>query len=1726
MKDITTALMQQFRREHKAARRYMALLLALALLTSLFVNWQLHSVGIAQTADYQCGEIEHQHTAECYEKVLVCGYEEGEPEDWNATKPDDSAFPDADYGVEQSEADIAAHSAEPEPEYIFVPHQHTDDCYQEVKTLTCYQEEHVHTDDCFDPEDGSLICDLFEHTHDDSCYSIEYELVCGLEEGELVEEPNPDYVPVDEEAFAVFDDAVALQPVVDDSSLDTPVHHHTDACYEEVLVCGLPEHHHTVNCLSDPLADVEDEETWSAKTNVVLTGAWADDLTAVAKSQLGYQQSERNFQLDDEDQTTVRHYTRYGAWYGNAYGAWDVMFLSYCLNYANVPQTTVPQRAGVQALRSDLRGSEWLKAAAEVELVPGDIVFYNSITTETVAVEEDAPQIMDDSADADIALLSLEPAAAEPQTEERTVSTETVGIVSDVDADTGTLTVISGDVDGKVAEVSLRADEITDVIDLAAAHKAQEEGERAEPDGVEPAGDEETSLVIWATGPVSQVSPYAVALLSDEAADDVSTAAETVKSLDRHITSITFQKESGTGSQKQWTDIPEGETVKDGDTIQLVVNFKLPDGTFPSGSGTMTYQLPGGLKLDKKIETDVIIDVATGNSMGTYSIDTNGLVTMNFTGIGRGAAFDGKLTFKAKADLATAPDGKISFGNNMELQVTKKDPDLSIKKELTNYQDKGVSWWSNENRGYYAYWKVTVSTKNGSGGTVKISDKITGFPGKHNTTDIPITLWKVAADGVQTRLTVGNDPYQYTVSADGSELSFAALPELNEGEKYILYYATKAADEDLKAMYGTGKPNIMYNTAAAETDTVKTVSSGEKRITYNRNIIQKTGVLNADGLIEWTVVVRAPLDGPTDFLKDYTFQDVLPGNVTLSGEINVQIEGAQTTYVTMKPEDMKGGIKLSELSDNAKTAYRFTITYKTTVPTDGSASVTNRAYIADNLWAEDTVPVSQGIWKLTKTHNRTDNNNIAYWDLSAVNATGADHFELTDTIGNTTDGSDRHYAIASELQKAIEDGLTLYLTGSNSTLNYAQVEKYLTITYFDAFNNKVDANDANTHVLSFTVAVKKAEGDDSIAVRQMVLKDVPTHEVRSGKPEGADWIFTNNAKITQDGSTKASDSAEDVYRSSVFEKSVAIDGKRQDYITGDTTVNYDDVKDQKLLYRIRLVTTGTETGNIVITDTMPTGTELTVNGDKLRLYVDNEQCSWNPAERWHVTYDETNKKLTVEVYGCNDGKQHVIELLYEVSFKNDSRWKDLLTSDIAYTNEAKWGSETAAIKTTVHKDIAPLIKTGKQLKDKNGNWTNNVTYTVIINPSAQKLGTTGTLKLKDKAEIIRGNSFYGHNVRLYHYERDKDVSSLTQVEEGLYHIDDPEPDYWLCMTVPDKTALLLQYDIEFDPGSYTQPKLSNTVHLEGIAQGTAEDVNFKTNDSSVQITRGQLVIHKMDAETSKFLPDAEFTIDYYDTGSSMFKTFMPGTTDANGELTFSITSAEQTLSPNVLYRLTETKAPDNYILDSTPKYLFFYEKGADPKEAFKTALGDTPITDHDKTVTVDDVTFGCSTNTTQLTVRNTYNRLTVKKYWLSAADGRPLAEADIPVKSIQVELYRYTEGQTAQDAVLMDTQNLNKDNGWSFTWSGENQIPAADINGKKYCYFVKEVTTGNWVTEITNNNGIQTGKIFITNKVYSGYVLPSTGGMGTVPFAAVGGMLTVGAALLLAKRKKHEEKGE
>ena len=1720
MKDITKALMQQFRREHKAARRYMALLLALALLTSLFVNWQLHSVGIAQTADYQCGEIEHQHTAECYEKVLVCGYEEGEPEDWNATKPDDSAFPDADYGVEQSEADIAAYSAEPEPEYIFVPHQHTDDCYQEVKTLTCYQEEHVHTDDCFDPEDGSLICDLFEHTHDDSCYTIEYELVCGLEEGELVEEPNPDYVPVDEEASAVFDDAVALQPVVDDSSLDTPVHHHTDACYEEVLICGLPEHHHTVNCLSDPLADVEDEETWSAKTNVVLTGAWADDLTAVAKSQLGYQQSERNFQLDDEDQTTVRHYTRYGAWYGNAYGAWDVMFLSYCLNYADVPQTTVPQRAGVQALRSDLRGSEWLKAAAEVELVPGDIVFYNSITTETVAVEEDAPQIMDDSADADIALLSLEPVAAEPQTEERTVSTETVGIVSDVDADTGTLTVISGDVDGKVAEVSLRADEITDVIDLAAAHKAQEDDvPEEEPETVPEENEGFSARVEWIGETLEQDADYPMMMAMERSDSGIN--------LSDHITNVVISKKKG----KNWVPIEDGYRFKDGEAVQVELSYFIGSGIVSSTNNTLTYQLPNGLTLTKEADGKVYRGTEV---VGSYTISKSGEVKMTFTNqeILKGMPFTGDFTFEADVDYSQAgEDGKVIFNDDFNLIIKKPDGDIAVSKGLDDnkYVSGGFNYWDKEGN-YYLRWYVKASTKKGTGDkTVRIGDQLNGdssgsFSGSGiqvlgSYVENSVKVFKLEAEQNAPGTLVSSNEYKLKVSNENElnrSILVENLPALEPGESYILCYTTKVTPDEMnKCKDNDGK---MYNKGLAGIKDAPDVKDAQYVSFWRR--LSKDGKLKEDGTIEWTITLKAAANGYGEFLRGYTVKDVIPEGLKVLGDVTVKADGEN--FDTITAQTLKDGYTIP---DDSK-AMSYTFTFRTDAPTQDGA-VTNKATAtkgSDTFTAEKELVFGKGDWGVSKKHVSTNSDGVASWKIVVTNTLGGTNFTLVDVMDardannqrlNVDADGPRHWFYKSDLETAVQKSLKLTLRDGN-TKDYADVWDKLTIEAFSDYHAQAPVTDDTTRARAFKITVK------DLPVRRMELT-VTTHEDRDKVTNGETRKYVNWASV--EGTGKSKDAQDTYTRIDSFEKKVSTD-KGNTYNKG-STVAYKDVGDKRLCYSVALTTDASQTKEIVIVDTLPLNTkylesqtELLVDGKKVDK---NNKADEN--NHWSAVCDN-NGTLTLHLSNYNtDGQSHTVQFLYKVKISDDPSWKDLSVSQISYKNTAKWGKEESSTATTVTRDATEVKKTGEQVKE-NGQPTNRVRYTVYINPSRKRLNNGEPLTLQDKLELKAGADAYGDlsTVKFYSYEFSGGQPTIgDELLEGVCQILPPDKGYWLQVRVPDETAIVMQYECEIDPGTAVTPELSNSVYLNDTKKdGINTEVHH--NSSGATVKMGQLLLNKMDSYTGMPLKGAQFSIEYYDKQKEKWTPWDTRSTGESGKITLGVTTTGEsnTLKTDTLYRLVEMEAPANYKLDQTPHYVLFAQETEDHEAAYQAATGtaNNLIVDG-VTVEKNSIVFGSDVKTTTMEIRNTYQELTVVKSWLDKDTGKSV---EAPVTEVKVQLYSMNKDGSGKTAVGEEV-SLNSENKWSYTWPSTD-TPATDNDGNPCYYMVEETTTGSWTLETSNNNGIQTGKIYLRNYVYSGYELPSTGGMGTVPFAAVGGMLTVGAALLLAKRKKHEEKGE
>ena len=91
---------------------------------------------------------------------------------------------------------------------------------------------------------------------------------------------------------------------------------------------------------------METAEQWEQTfAGLTLTGDWRQDTLAIAETQLGYAESTKNYVVA-EDGKTVKGYTRYGAWCGEPYGDWNVMFLTFCLHYAGVEGVPLDRDCG------------------------------------------------------------------------------------------------------------------------------------------------------------------------------------------------------------------------------------------------------------------------------------------------------------------------------------------------------------------------------------------------------------------------------------------------------------------------------------------------------------------------------------------------------------------------------------------------------------------------------------------------------------------------------------------------------------------------------------------------------------------------------------------------------------------------------------------------------------------------------------------------------------------------------------------------------------------------------------------------------------------------------------------------------------------------------------------------------------------------------------------------------------------------------------------------------------------------------------------------------------------------------------------------------------------------------------------------------------------------------------------------------------------------------------
>lgn len=1622
MNDILKTYKEQFRENRHTLRRYTAFVLALAMITTLFVNWQLHGVGISMTAQYQCGEVEHAHTADCYDKVLICGYAEGELENADEVAAAEAAAASA----AQSSAEEEIMPLELEPQIEFVPHEHTDDCYTEVQTLTCLEEEHVHDDDCYDPEDGSLICEKFEHTHDESCYTTEYELTCGLEEGELVEQVVEPTQTAELVAMAVAE-PVALEPVVD--TVEPIYHHHTDACYEEVLVCPLPEHHHTVSCLSDTSADLETPEEWqAANAEAVITGEWNEDLLSVAKTQLGYEQSEKNFEIDPADGVTLRYYSRYGQSYGNAYGEWDVMFLAYCLKYAEIPQSAIPQEASVLALRSSMSGMDWLLEEDGSAAQPGDIVIYNKYVTRTVAVDSsadsaepdlddlfsvdtefensaeledsgvsalDAAPSADDSTGTQDTVLTPEPVdpqpeqpaekpvdsadtaapstvtsvsgadtlapsvvspAAEPQTTTVTdaLPVETVGIVSSVDEDAGTLTVISGDVDGKVAEVTLFNTDVENVISVAYAQIELSEGDSDSDDTtsdiieIDPVFSCSVTTV-YDTVSASAVRPSRSRAARYAAPSTYAAAAVSATAVDMgtHITNVSVQVPAytdGSGNVTSWKDA--NGIVRPGQTVKVQLNYGFLANEITSDNRVATYKLPNGITLLPSVSHSGNItwhDSTTGKNVivGTYAIDGD---TVTFTyneEFADGKAFDGDFEFKASVSSDSSMENQeINFGGTTGSVTIKKEDlthDLSLSKNVQKDEaGKELIKFDSATKTLDIAYEVVAKTTNGTGDTVNLTDFFdtvnSSLPSNATYRQDTIKLIKIAADGTEKDVTTD---YQSKLTV-GTELKYDALPELKAGEQYVLrYHATIPVNDDY-TYKAINKVKAEFD--GKDSSTSKEVKNTEPRLT-------KSGNYDANSrIITWTVTIKNPYG---EDLRGKTFTDLLPDGLDVVGEVTIQREHWSNDIKPVSAEDFKkDGYTYTFPADKSETATFYKIFLQTKVP-DGTAVGTtykNEAKFDGNSASGDVTVTDRSSYlskSLYKAEDLETGKKKLTWQTSVSIPTGWNEITLTDTIhdaeveGIEQDGT--HYAVLSELKDEIKANLYLTLFNSSETVTMANASEHhvtFTVTYYDEHGNTITNNDA--HIAKFTITAKLADGQ-TLDATSMVLSSYHTVADISNAGIEEPWLFVNNA-VSGDKTSDASYTYKKP-KEAKLEKLVYEYGNFNNAGSKISELDYTS-NSGKIYYELTIPTSLTSKDDLakddlVITDTLPAGVTFDISNvitvGALSLNDDGSvpHQSWlaqtihgsdgrpdykiSTSENFDVSKNsigatDTDRTITFTIKsGYNvSAKPQVFYIRYWVSVAEDASWDDLRTEN-KYRNSAEWNGDKAETETTVKRSYEKLYKTGTIVDegtDDTGNKlaTKKINYSVVINPTGAKLLTTSnTLTLTDTLSFNPSANTSAEldlsSIHLYGVTLDTTTGNIVadhtnEIGHDRFTVTYDSPSHTMTVTVPDELACVLEYTYQISYPSSTEVTVKNHANLSGLEEKWV-DTHVVNYDSSATVRFSKFDLNKVDSNDYLVtLPGATFQLAKWDTTTNAFKEVCTLETDNSGQIHFSLATAE------------------------------------------------------------------------------------------------------------------------------------------------------------------------------------------------------------------------------------------
>ena len=1124
-----------------------------------------------------------------------------------------------------------------------------------------------------------------------------------------------------------------------------------------------------------------------------------------------------------------------------------------------------------------------------------------------------------------------------------------------------------------------------------------------------------------------------------------------------HITSTTVSKLNN----GQWVESTEFE---EGDQVKVHIGYNLPANTVTKENDSICYQLPEGVKPLKK-ETGSVY-ASNGKVVGTYIIDTNGKITIEFNDdYANSEPFSGYIEFEGTVTADGAGDnGNIKFdgaGGSITIKPNKSQYDLNVSKQGTLQSNGQISY------------TITASSTKGTEGPVNIKDSFVNWDtatGSYNKENFKVV--KVDSHGNKTNVSA-------SPNINGDSFTIDNLPQLKAGESYEIIYTANASSDSKDGSGALGNSvKVTSGNISKESGTWTTISNA---------VVSKYGGYDYNtGKMNWTITINPDKKN----ISGYTLTDKIQDGLTLPSSFTLK-KSDGTSETIQLPYTFPEGFQDT-----------YTIEYQTDAPKE-NGNVNNTAYFSkgDKSYESGaTVGVWQRDWNLSKSmisstvdkDSQTMKNKWqAYITLPNKEITSVTYSDVIQngTSKKDTDFNGEHYAILSELKQEILNNIQLKNQDGNVVSNE---ELDIDIKFYSDEEKKNKVTNDNAHVKAFEVTVKKKDGSSFIG-QSLNISSYSTMADLSNTQEGIDYYFSNKGIVKNKTST--SSVTYNKPKKIVKQGYGQAEGENYNKYTADkVNTNYVS-QNGKLHYRILFTPDSNE--EYSFTDTLPKGTKLVETAlrsdyktstyksnpadrsspeavyyfsDSWEQYCDGDLNNTDISKYFKHSYDQSTNKVTFTFmpgYNRTDGDwstnrnnpNGAIAVYYAVDITNDEFWNDLKNESKNYSNTLEYEGKKQTQHTEVNRETQNVSKTAKQIEN-----TTNVEYSVVINPAAKDLNpTSDKFTLVDQLSHDSKITSYLNlsKLKLYEYDSKAEDHRGNIIDVSRYQMTIDESTHKLTITIPDELACVLVYEYDFDVANLNDPYIQNNISLNG-QHSSGANLKIDTHHASTGVVKGKIIIYKVDSKDySKKLEGAKFRMWKFNTdthdwdvvtyeGESVF------VTNKDGELVFAQAHDDSILEPNTLYKFEEVEASSGYDKENKIYYFSLYNASENKTKLDAIdALNASNIGGYTGLNTYSDISYLPNNKEISVYVPNNSNSISVKKVWVDS-DNKETTDHPSSIKlnliqniqtptGVNVNTYIYTKYDWETSNRVIDNQTLVVKEGGSIKMT----LPVSCVPGQE-----------------------------------------------------------------------------